>query len=891
MIRRTGNIYEQISPGLSYTFSPTITQFISGLSQNATIRKITASNSNFYILYNSGSSTGLVTGRTESFGFLGPAAYTRSLSGVKDLQNGISGSIGFVFDSGSFTGNGIFATTGFAITDVNNVYVGSNNYFLTRSTPPYLTGLGDNRFGKTFNTTLNTSLTAPWFYTGSSSFGSLVNPNGHQVLDISAGKSHTLGIFLNIFGGPPNSILNSRYARGWGADDFGQVSLTAGVGFVNTGVLKVAAGDTYSLVVKNPNKSLYFWGNYVGYQGTFNSASSLLIGTGVEDITNNLILLNNGRLIEIGDALQRGLTAQPSSYAFFPSQFPTYFSGIYFDRNNFFNIDLNTQQLSLTRTPNSTAFTAFDKDLLTITGGNLKITSGSLNFTAGSISGLDSLNISKTGSIAVLIATTGTIENPILGIANTLSGYAGFAPSKILGDNNNILLEKNTIIGNGNIISGTRSPFSDGDFIIGGRNCISGNNNNSNFIFGCGNDLFSENQGNSLLSVFGSIRCAKYSTLIGGSLFGSCINDALYSNLIGGRFNCIARDQSSPFCIASFMSIIGGSGNYITNYVTSPGGSTTPQNSSFSSIINGVNNITSGSFDLILGGFGNKTNQDYNTIISSTSSAIFKPQAGGINSPNAISNNLIANSFNSNIYGCQIGIGGINTCGTTCFSQIIGGSDNNLALGKFSTIIGGFGNIISGDRSAIIGGINNSIDLFTGILSGIGDHSFIIGSRNSRITETSSIILGGANALIGSGHSGSMILSDASNRTKRSFARNGLTIDFDSGVYFSDKKIFGFVPEMTEIKSNFLISGNLNSDVIIADSPSQITGILVSGNPTGFNASIIQRGAGQIQITGSGVGIIINSYNNQYRTAGQFASISLLHTGNNIYIMYGNTAL
>jgi hypothetical protein len=136
-----------------------------------------------------------------------------------------------------------------------------------------------------------------------------------------------------------------------------------------------------------------------------------------------------------------------------------------------------------------------------------------------------------------------------------------------------------------------------------------------------------------------------------------------------------------------------------------------------------------------------------------------------------------------------------------------------------------------------------------------------------------------------------LTLHDNQNRLHTNGSSNTLTIDFASGVNFSNKKIFGFVPDMVEVTGNFLISGNLNSDVIIADSPSQITGILVSGNPNGFNTSIIQRGAGQVRITGSGVGIIINSYNNQYRTAGQFASVSLLHTGNNIYMMYGNTAL
>jgi hypothetical protein len=644
-------------------------------------------------------------------------------------------------------------------------------------------------------------------------------------------------------------------------------------------------------VVKNPNKSLYFWGNYVGFQGTFNSASSLLIGTGVEDITNNLILLNNGKLIEIGDALRRGLTAEASSYAYFPSKFETYFSGSYFDRNNFFNIDLNGQQLSLIRTPNSTTFTAFDKDLLTITGGNLKITSGSLNITAGGISGIN-LNISKTGSMAVLAAISGTIENPILGIANTVSGLAGYSRSKILGDNNNILLEGNTIIGNCNIEVGSRTfGGSDGDYIIGDRNLISGTDNFSNFIIGCFNQVVGRSRDNSIFSSYAKVSGASFSSIIGRSLLGSCIENSSLSNIFGGTNNRIIRNELSSFCAPNSMTIIGGSGNFMTNFYREPGGSPIPQTSNYSAIVNGANNITSGSFDLVLGGFGNSTDQDFNTIVSSASSKIFL--VNGF-CPNIISNNLIVNSFNSNIYGCQLSFLSTLWCGSTCFSQIIGGSNNNIAFGKFSTIIGGFGNIITGDYSKIIGGTNNSINLSIGGAGEVQvrDNSFIIGSKNSRINQPSSIILGGANALIiNSGHSGSMILSDASNRTKRSFAPNGLTIDFDSGVYFSDKKIFGFVPEMIEIKNNFLISGNLNSDVIIADSSSQITGILVSGNPTGFNASIIQRGAGQIQITGSGVGIIINSYNNQYRTAGQFASVSLLHTGNNIYIMYGNTAL
>ena len=102
-------------------------------------------------------------------------------------------------------------------------------------------------------------------------------------------------------------------------------------------------------------------------------------------------------------------------------------------------------------------------------------------------------------------------------------------------------------------------------------------------------------------------------------------------------------------------------------------------------------------------------------------------------------------------------------------------------------------------------------------------------------------------------------------------------------------KLYNYIPEITNVANNFNISG-LNTKIIMANSSTLITGTLTSGNISGFNTSIIQVGAGQVKITGAGAGIKIDSYNNQYRTAGQFATISLLHTGNNGYIMYGNTS-
>lgn len=106
----------------------------------------------------------------------------------------------------------------------------------------------------------------------------------------------------------------------------------------------------------------------------------------------------------------------------------------------------------------------------------------------------------------------------------------------------------------------------------------------------------------------------------------------------------------------------------------------------------------------------------------------------------------------------------------------------------------------------------------------------------------------------------------------------------------NDNNLFAYSAQLITETTNFLISGNDNGRVILARSPTQIIATIVSGNVTGFNTSIIQIGAGQVSVIGSGIGVKINEFGDQYKTAGIYATVSLLHTGNNGYIMYGNTA-
>jgi len=119
----------------------------------------------------------------------------------------------------------------------------------------------------------------------------------------------------------------------------------------------------------------------------------------------------------------------------------------------------------------------------------------------------------------------------------------------------------------------------------------------------------------------------------------------------------------------------------------------------------------------------------------------------------------------------------------------------------------------------------------------------------------------------------------------KTFANSGI---FNSGINLQGSKLVNFTQEIINVNSNFLISGDYNSDFILANSANQITGTIVSGNVIGFNASIIQIGAGKIQITGSGSNVRVNSLVNSFRTSGPYAKFSILHTGNDGYIIHGD---
>lgn len=95
--------------------------------------------------------------------------------------------------------------------------------------------------------------------------------------------------------------------------------------------------------------------------------------------------------------------------------------------------------------------------------------------------------------------------------------------------------------------------------------------------------------------------------------------------------------------------------------------------------------------------------------------------------------------------------------------------------------------------------------------------------------------------------------------------------------------------DINNITTNFNFNNSYNSKLLTINATQNITGTIPIDLQTGYNIAFVQMGVGQLRITGQN-GITIRQRLNLYNTAGQYAIASLVHRGNNEYILYGDLA-
>ena len=521
------------------------------------------------------------------------------------------------------------------------------------------------------------------------------------------------------------------------------------------------------------------------------------------------------------------------------------------------NISGNKTFINNINVSGSGIFNALDLnniDALSLSGVDISITSGNIALTnRPTVNGTGVVLSGELDSTGILLSNR----------INSLSGYINSSSSNIVFTTGN-----QTISGIKSFAQDTTfGDSAQGDFLV-----ISGNNFT---VYGSGNftsGLFVN--GNAVLT---GVDLTSYATVANLASTGSTLNTKI-NNLSG--------------YVTGITGTFGTSVNLLNTYAVLTTGNQT---------INGLKTFTSG-IDIYSGASPQSLRIFNSTGTNSGEFALIGWRnnefvIGSQRTTSGILRDVTLTGANINLSpsGTVIIKGNINVTGSGIFSN---GSVSAISLLNNPLSVVGSGNsYVQLNIQNRASGTIATADLVITANNGTDNSNFInLGINNSGYNDPAFSNGSGLDGYLFV-NGGSLDIGTQTSGTHIEFHVEGTTLDkvvgrfTSSGLDLNNSKLINATPQIINLSSNFNISADYNSRMIMVNSATEVTGTIISGNALGFNAGITQIGAGKIFITGSGIGITIGSYNNQYRTAGQFATASVLHTGNNGYVMYGNTAL
>ena len=113
------------------------------------------------------------------------------------------------------------------------------------------------------------------------------------------------------------------------------------------------------------------------------------------------------------------------------------------------------------------------------------------------------------------------------------------------------------------------------------------------------------------------------------------------------------------------------------------------------------------------------------------------------------------------------------------------------------------------------------------------------------------------------------------------------TIVIDGKTDFNDNALTGYGADLqTESGTTKTLAAADNGTIIVCSSSSAVTITVPSSLPAGFNCMIIQNGSGQVSLSASST--TLNNRNGS-KTAGQYAILTLVHLGSDVFVVSGDT--
>jgi hypothetical protein len=130
-----------------------------------------------------------------------------------------------------------------------------------------------------------------------------------------------------------------------------------------------------------------------------------------------------------------------------------------------------------------------------------------------------------------------------------------------------------------------------------------------------------------------------------------------------------------------------------------------------------------------------------------------------------------------------------------------------------------------------------------------------------------------------------------SNSTDGTVVVTATTIEMAGKTDFDDNAITGYGADLQTLSGTSKTLAATDNGTVIVCSSGSATSISVSSGaslPAGFNCMIVQNGAGQVTFSASGTTL---NARNGLKTAGQYAMMTLVHLGSNVFVVSGDTTL
>jgi len=288
-----------------------------------------------------------------------------------------------------------------------------------------------------------------------------------------------------------------------------------------------------------------------------------------------------------------------------------------------------------------------------------------------------------------------------------------------------------------------------------------------------------------------------------------------------------------------------------------------------SAVTTGDNNTAIGHNALTVNEGGNRNTAVGKNALKSNTSGITNVALGS----SALERNTTANS---------------NTAVGHASSYLLNSGQNNVSLGYESSK-----SMTSANQNVIIGaGANPSAETGTSnqvvvgyTATGQANNSVTLG--NADVTAVYMAQDQGATvyaAGVDISGSGGLILENDETITN---STDG-TILINGKADFNDNALTGYGADLqTESGTSKTLAAADNGTIIVCSSSSAVTITVPASLPSGFNCMIIQNGSGQVSLSASST--TLNNRNGS-KTAGQYAILTLVHLGSDVFVVSGDTS-